>query len=87
MNAPLPNEHLRKTRPVPPAMLASLRERFGERCSTAAAVCEQHGRDESAYPVTPPDVVVYCESTDDVAAVVALIAMVLGLIYELIAGR
>ncbi|HNK18407.1 MAG TPA: FAD-linked oxidase C-terminal domain-containing protein, partial [Piscinibacter sp.] len=34
------------------------------------AVCEQHGRDESAYPVTPPEVVVFCESTDDVAFVV-----------------
>jgi FAD/FMN-containing dehydrogenase len=31
-------------------------------------VREQHGRDESPYPVTPPEVVVFCESTDDVAA-------------------
>ncbi len=61
-------------RPVPVAMLASLREQFGARCSTAAAVREQHGRDESFYPVTPPEVVVYCESTEDVAKVVALAA-------------
>jgi D-lactate dehydrogenase (cytochrome) len=32
----------------------------------AQAVCEQHGRDESAYPVTPPDGVVFAESTLDV---------------------
>jgi D-lactate dehydrogenase (cytochrome) len=72
MNAPLPNEILRNIRPVPAAMLEALRARFGDRCSTAKAVCEQHGRDESAYPLTPPEVVVFCESTDDVAAVVKL---------------
>jgi len=72
MNAPLPTELLPQIRPVPAAMLEALRARFGERCSTAAAVREQHGRDESPYPVTPPEVVVFCESTDDVAAVVKL---------------
>ncbi|MEN9630338.1 MAG: hypothetical protein RJA10_3566 [Pseudomonadota bacterium] len=72
MNAPLPNEILRNLRPVPTAMLQALRDRFGERCSTATAVCEQHGRDESAYPITPPEVVVFCESTEDVVAVVKL---------------
>ena len=61
-------------RALPAAMLDALRTRFGERCSTATAVREQHGRDESTYPVTPPDAVVFCESTDDVAAVVALAA-------------
>ena len=50
------------------------RRRFGERCSTATAVREQHGRDESPFPMTPPDVVVFCESTEEVAAVVALAA-------------
>jgi len=74
MNAPLPDHVLPKNelRLVPAAMLAVLRTRFGERCSTALAVREQHGRDESTYPVTPPEVVVFCESTEDVAAVVAL---------------
>ena len=72
MNAPTHPHHLQ--RPIPPAMLAALRSRFGERCSTATAVREQHGRDESAYPLTPPEAVVYCESTEDVAAVVALCA-------------
>ncbi|ODU08374.1 MAG: 2-hydroxy-acid oxidase [Rubrivivax sp. SCN 71-131] len=72
MNAPHPHPLVQALRPVPPAMLEALRARFGERCSTAQAVREQHGRDESVYPMMPPEVVVFCESTEDVAAVVAL---------------
>ncbi|MEF7616772.1 FAD-linked oxidase C-terminal domain-containing protein [Aquincola sp. MAHUQ-54] len=74
MNAPLPNTFfdVDARRPVPPAMLEGLKARFGERCSTARAVCEQHGRDESPIDVPPPEVVVFCESNDDVAAVVQL---------------
>ena len=53
-------------------MLTVLQARFGDRCSTARAVREQHGRDESPFDVSPPEVVVFCESTEDVAAVVAL---------------
>lgn len=59
-------------RPLPDSLAAALRARFGDRFSTARAVCEHHGRDESPFPVTPPDAVVYAESTDDVAAAVAL---------------
>ena len=33
---------------------------------------QQHGRDESPIDAPPPEAVVYCESTEDVAAVVAL---------------
>jgi D-lactate dehydrogenase (cytochrome) len=57
-------------RPVPAAMLDALRQRFGERCSTAAAVRDQHGRGESVYDAQPPDAVVFCESTAEVAFVV-----------------
>jgi D-lactate dehydrogenase (cytochrome) len=35
-------------------------------------VREQHGRDESPFPVTPPEVVVFCESIEDVSAVLRL---------------
>ena len=74
MNAPLPAHLLPRVepRPVPAPMLDALRQRFGERCSTALAVREQHGRDESPFDVPPPEVVVFCESTDDVVAVVKL---------------
>jgi len=74
MNAPQELQLRVEPRPVPAAMLAALQQRFGERCSTARAVREQHGRDESPYPVTPPEVVVFCASTDEVAAVVRLAA-------------
>ncbi len=67
MNAPLPDHLLSALRPVPAALLDALRAHFGERCSTAQSVRDQHGRDESTYPVTPPEVVVFCESTEDVA--------------------
>lgn len=59
-------------RPVPDSLAHALRARFGDRFSTARAVCEHHGRDESPFPVTPPDAVVYAESTEDVAFAVAL---------------
>ncbi|MFM9916960.1 MAG: FAD-binding oxidoreductase [Rhizobacter sp.] len=55
-------------------MLASLKARFADRCSTARAVREQHGRDESPFDVPPPEVVVFCESTQDVSDVVMLAA-------------
>ena len=59
-------------RPASPALLQALRQRFGERCSTAASVREQHGRGESVYDAAPPDAVLFCESTDEVCAVLAL---------------
>ncbi len=74
MNAPLP-AHLMprlEPRPVPAAMLEALQKRFGPQCSTALAVREQHGRDESPFDAPPPEVVVFCESTADVADVVRL---------------
>ena len=74
MNAPLPAHLLPRLepRPVPAAMLEALRARFGARCSTALAVREQHGRDESPIDAPPPEAVVFCESTEDVVAVVKL---------------
>ncbi len=74
MNAPLPAYLLPVLNPraVPPAMLADLKARFGARFSTALAVREQHGRDESPIDAPPPEAVVFCESTAEVAGVVAL---------------
>ena len=74
MNAPLPAYLLPRLepRPVPAAMLGALQAHFGTQCSTALAVREQHGRDESPIDAPPPEAVVYCQSTEDVAAVVKL---------------
>lgn len=47
-----------------------LRRQFGDRVSTAPAVREQHGRDESWHAPHPPDAVVFPESTEEVAQVV-----------------
>jgi D-lactate dehydrogenase (cytochrome) len=58
-------------RTMPPAMGDALRARFGERFVTSLAVREQHGRDESPFDAPPPEAVVFCESTEDVAFVVA----------------
>lgn len=77
MNAPLsphllPEIHQRN---VPEAFIEALRQRFGANCSTALAVREQHGRDESAFThVPPPAAVVFAESTADVADAVRLCA-------------
>ena len=74
MNAPLPGHVLppHELRRVPPAMLDALKARFGERCSTAAAVREQHGRGESVYDAAPPEAVLFCESNEDVQFAVRL---------------
>ncbi|MHB1691951.1 MAG: FAD-binding oxidoreductase [Thiomonas sp.] len=72
MNAPAAPQTL--TRPTPPALLDALAMRFGAQLSTALAVREQHGRDESPFDVPPPSAVVFCESTADVADAVKLAA-------------
>jgi D-lactate dehydrogenase (cytochrome) len=74
MNAPPSDPAVRPSprRAVPPALLEALRQRFGERCSTAASVREQHGRGESVYDAAPPDAVLFCESSEEVACRVAL---------------
>jgi D-lactate dehydrogenase (cytochrome) len=51
-----------------------LRERFGDRLSTSAAVREQHGRDESYHQPKAPDAVLFAHSTEEVAEVVRLCA-------------
>ncbi|MBV2179631.1 MAG: FAD-binding protein [Castellaniella sp.] len=58
---------VQQPRPLPEGFLATLRQRFGERCSTAQPVRDHHGRDESPYPAMLPDVVVFAQSVDEVA--------------------
>ncbi|MEK8031046.1 FAD-linked oxidase C-terminal domain-containing protein [Ideonella sp. DXS29W] len=67
-----PSHESQPTRPWPAVMHDALAARFGSRLSTALAVREQHGRDESPFDVAPPEAVVYAESTEEVAFVVQL---------------
>ena len=77
MNAPLTSGHLlphTQARDVPAALIDALRQRFGAQLSTAQVVREQHGRDESAFSVAPPEAVVFAECTQDVRDAVKLAA-------------
>lgn len=56
------------------AALTRLSEAFGDRFSTAAAVRDHHGQNESYYPVTPPDGVLFPLSTQDVSDAVRICA-------------
>lgn len=58
---------IQRPRVLPEGFLAALQARFGERCSAAEVVREQHGRGESPYPPMLPDVVVFAHSVEDVA--------------------
>lgn len=55
-------------------LIAELRETFGERLSTSAAIRERHGKDESWHAAAPPDAVVFAQTTEEVADVVRLCA-------------
>ena len=54
------------------ACLEALKARFGERVSTAAAILESHGRDESYHAVLPPDAVAFPQSVEEIAAIVGI---------------
>ncbi|MBK1664297.1 FAD-binding oxidoreductase [Rhodospirillum rubrum] len=60
--------------PLPAALVGTLAALLGERFSTAVAVREQHGRDESYHPSMPPDAVAFARSTEEVAAIVTACA-------------
>jgi D-lactate dehydrogenase (cytochrome) len=75
MNAPATAPFTVSQRDVPEVLLSALKARFGNNCSTALVVREQHGRDESAFTtVPPPAAVIFAEKTQDVADAVALAA-------------
>jgi D-lactate dehydrogenase (cytochrome) len=74
VNHPVPPASVRPRRPFPAALLAALTAAFGERVSTAQAVREHHGRDESPFDPVLPDAVVFAEQTEDVQTAVKLCA-------------
>ena len=55
-------------------VVGALRERFGERVSTAEAVREQHTHTLTWIPSEPPDAVVFPENTEEVVEIVKLCA-------------
>lgn len=61
-------------RPIPAELLNQLQQHFQERYTQALAVREQHGKDESVYDITPPDVVIFAQTAQEVAMVVTLAA-------------
>ncbi|CAO3442666.1 D-Lactate dehydrogenase, cytochrome c-dependent (EC 1.1.2.4) [Azospirillum argentinense] len=55
-------------------MKAEFKALLGDRFTTAAAVREHHGKDESYHPNFPPDGVAFASSTEEVSAIVTLCA-------------
>jgi D-lactate dehydrogenase (cytochrome) len=70
MNHPVQPAALKK--PFPEELLVALISIFDDRVSTARAMREHHGSDESSYDPMPPDAVVFAQTTDEVAQVVKL---------------
>ncbi|MFN7668516.1 MAG: FAD-binding oxidoreductase, partial [Burkholderiales bacterium] len=54
----------------PPALHQELKNRFAERYSTAQAVREHHGKDESPYDPMLPDAVVFVRTTQEIIELV-----------------
>jgi D-lactate dehydrogenase (cytochrome) len=69
----MPLTALRRVR-VDDSLIASLRQMLGDRLSTSAAICAQHGRDESYHPAHAPDAVAFARTGEEVAAIVRLCA-------------
>lgn len=57
-----------------PEVIAELRALLGDRLSTAFAVLEQHGKDESHHTPMPPDAVAFPSDTAEVSEIVRVCA-------------
>ena len=67
MDTPLPKNSTTQT-------VADLRSWLGDRLSTAPAVREQHGKDQTWNPGAPPDAVAFVKTTEEVQRIVATCA-------------
>ena len=54
--------------------ILEIRQILGERLSTAAAVREHHGKDQTWNPSQPPDAVAFVQNTEEVQAIVRICA-------------
>jgi D-lactate dehydrogenase (cytochrome) len=61
-------------KPIDQSLLAALRKLLGDRLSTSAAICAQHGKDESYHAPHAPDAVAFARNTEEVSAIVSLCA-------------
>lgn len=59
---------------VDDSLLSVLLQIVGDRLSTATAILEAHGRDESFHPSMPPEAVVFAKSTQEVSQIVSACA-------------
>lgn len=59
-------------KPLPQAFIDAATAQFGDRFTLSLPVREHHGTDESPYDPMLPDAVVFAQSTEDVAALLAL---------------
>jgi len=55
-------------------LIEALAAIVGDRLSTAGAVLDQHGRDETYHTPHPPEVVVFPDTTDEISRIVSLCA-------------
>jgi D-lactate dehydrogenase (cytochrome) len=53
-------------------LIAALQALLGDRCSLNAGILDRHGHDESYHEAHAPDVVVFPQSTEEVAAIMRL---------------
>src|SRR5215216_2034517 len=74
MNAPHPPPRLRPDEGTIAAVTAELHKRYGNRVVTSLAVRQQHGHTTTWVENQPPDLVVYPQSTEEVAEIVRLCA-------------
>ncbi|WP_420546960.1 FAD-binding oxidoreductase [Curvivirga sp.] len=53
-------------------VISQLKEKFGERASTAKSIRDHHGHGEGYFPSDLPDIVVFVETTEEVSEIVKL---------------
>ena len=58
--------------PLPQELVAGLQRLLDSRFSQSSGVREHHGKDESSFPIAPPQAVAYPHTTEEVAAAVTL---------------
>ena len=61
---------MNKARDFDQSVVAELQALLGDRITTSMGIREHHGKDESYFPIAPPDAVLFPHSTEEVRDVV-----------------